>query len=85
MLCLFACFIKFVLLKISKYICDPAPGGVLEGGVRGGFPPRHGCCVQALDKICDPAPGGVLEGGCPGGVSPPATAAVSKYETGYCD
>ena len=84
---------------------------MLEGGVRGGgFPLRHGCCVQARDKICDPAEGGVLEGGvresppparllCPstrqvqqttgarggggvGGVSPPGTAAVSKHEKG---
>ena len=49
-----------IFLK-SKYICDPAPGGVLDEGVRGGVS-RHGCCVQARDKICDPAPRGMLEG-----------------------
>ena len=34
-------------LKISKYIWDPARGGVLEG-----TPPRHGCCVQAPGRYC---------------------------------
>ena len=78
-------------------MCDPARGGVPEGGVRGGFPYLHGCCcvqardrysprqgcfVQARDKSCDPARGGVLEGGVRGGGSPPGTAAVSKRETG---
>ena len=42
-----------LLLKISKYIWDPAPGGALEGGVRGGELPRHGCRVQARDRYCD--------------------------------
>ena len=65
-------------------MCDPARGGMLEGGGSGrGFPPRHGCCVQAHDKICDPAPEGVLERGSggPGGGLPPGTAAVSKHGT----
>ena len=43
-----------LLLKMGKYIWDPGPGGVLEGGVLGeGGPPRHGCCVQARDRYCD--------------------------------
>ena len=50
-------------------------GACSRVGVRGGVPPRHGCCVQARDKTCDPAPGGMLEGGEAG------TAAVSKHET----
>ena len=60
-----------IFLKISKYIWDPARGGVLEGGGSGGGlpPPRHGCCVQAPDYIWDPARGGVLE------------RAVSKHQT----
>ena len=42
------------LLKISKYICDPAPEGVLEGGCPGGVPPLWlGCCVLARDRYCD--------------------------------
>ena len=49
------CFPVYIclLLKMSKYIWDPAPGGVLEGGVRGGEPPLHGCCVKARDRYCD--------------------------------
>ena len=56
---------------------------MLEGGVRwGGYPPRHGCCVQASDYIWDSARGGVLEGGGPGGcLPPPGTAVVSKHQT----
>ena len=82
--CFLFFFSFFSFLKISKYIWDPARGGVLEGGDPGGgvTPPRHGCCVQAPDYIWDPARGGVLEGGGPGrGLPPPRTAAVSKYQT----
>ena len=67
------CFPVYIclLLKMSKYIWDPAPGDVLEGGVRGGEPPLHGCCVQARDRYCDWANNRCSMGG-PGGVSPPA-------------
>ena len=54
-----------------------------SGGVRGGgYPPRHGCCVQAPDYIWDPARGGMLEGGGLGaGLPSLGTAAVSKHQT----
>ena len=28
-------------------------GACSRGGSGGGFPPRHGCCVQARDRYCD--------------------------------
>ena len=64
------------LLKISKYIWDPAPGGVLEGG------------YTALLLLPSTRPGTVTKQttgarwGGPGEVSPPGTAAVSNHETG---
>ena len=55
---------------------------MLEGGVRGSFPPWHGfCCVQARDRYCDYSKQPVLERGCLGVVSTPGPAAVSKHET----
>ena len=55
---------------------------MLEGGIRGVHPPRHGCCcVQTRDRYCDYSKEPVLEGGCPRVVSPPGPAAVSKHET----
>ena len=29
--------------------------GARWGGPGGGFPPRHGCCIQAPDRYCDTA------------------------------
>ena len=78
-------------LKISKYIWDPARGGVLEaGGPGGGLPPPGTAAVSKHQTgtvtkqttrarwggLWDPAPGGVLED------PPPGTAAVSKHQTG---
>ena len=71
---------------ISKYICDPAPGGVVEGGgPEGVSPPGTAAVSKHETKSVAQHQGAWSRGGGPGGVSPPTTAAVSKYETGYCD
>ena len=36
---------------VTKQTTGARGGG--PGGVRGGFPPRYGCCVQARDRYCD--------------------------------
>ena len=76
-------FTPYDFLKTSKYIWDPAPGGVFEGGGPGwGLPPPGTAAVSKHEtgtvtkKITGARWGG------PGGVSPPGTAAVSKHETG---
>ena len=78
------------LLKISKYIWDPARGGVLEGGESGGgLPPPGTAAVSKHQTISGTQPEGACSrggsgggvGGPGGGLPPPGTAAVSKHQT----
>ena len=64
---------RMVFLRISKYIWDPAPGGVLEGGgSRGGFPSPGTAAVSKHETgTVTKQTTGARWGG-PGGVSPPA-------------
>ena len=68
-------------------ICDPGPRGVLEGAVRGGFPPpaRLLCPSTRPAAVSKHETGTVnnrcLRGAVRGGGSPAGTSAVSKHET----
>ena len=60
------------LLKISKYIWDPARGGVLERGVRGGVTPTGTAAVSKHQTISGTQhEGACSRGGVQGGGLPP--------------
>ena len=82
----------FVFL-ISKYICDPAPGGVVEGGgPEGVSPPGTATVSKHETKSVAQHQGAWSRGGGPGGVSSPPRlrcpstrqGTVTKHDIGYC-
>ena len=62
-------------------ICDPARGGVLEGGVRGSGSPPGTAAVSKHETGTVTTQTSDARGGGAGAVSPTGTAAVSKHET----
>ena len=75
------------LVKKSKYIWDPARGGVLEGGGPGGGLPSPGTAAVSKHQAgtVTKQTTGARWGGSGGGVTPPRHGCCVQASDRYCD